>query len=101
MSNEILKLKEIFNKLKGKTIYFVEEEYKYETVFEDGSYDHLGPLPPKERQIYLGKTFHVEPVSINEYNLHRLIKDNETYFFDEESAEWAAAARQLKEKRRN
>ncbi len=98
MSNEILKLKEIFNKLKDKTIYFIEEEYNYKTVFEDGGYDHLGPLPPKERRVYLGKTFHVKPVSINEYNLYRLIKDDETYFFDRESAEWVVAARQLQEK---
>ena len=101
MSNEILKLKEIFNKLKGKTIYFIEEQYNYKTVLEDGGYDHLGPLPQKERQIYIGKTFYVEPVSINEYNLYRLIKNDETYFFDKETAEWVAAARQLEEKRKN
>ena len=101
MNNEILKLKEIFNKLKGKTIYFVEEECNYKTVFEDGGYDHLGPLPQKERQVYLGKTFHIRPVSINEYNLYRLIRDDETYFFDRETAEWVAATRQLEEKKKN
>lgn len=100
MNNEVLKLREAFNKLKGETIYIIDENYNYKMVLEDGGYDHLGPLPPKERQVFTGKTFSVRPVVINEYNLHIVLNDKEPFFFDKETAEWVANARQLGEIRR-
>ena len=96
----IKKIIEYFNKIKGKLVFTLEEYYTEKIVRSPGGYDHLGCKPDIVMKVPDKYKVRVRELRINEDNITDILDNPNDIYYTREDAHWAMLNKQQEHKQK-